>query len=35
MVNGIDDLAVTNLDGLDTVETVKVLRCVSTRQDAL
>ena len=24
MVNGIDDLAVTNLDGLDTVETIKV-----------
>ncbi|HMP82928.1 MAG TPA: adenylosuccinate synthase [Verrucomicrobiota bacterium] len=29
MVNGIDDLAVTNLDGLDTVETVKV--CVAYR----
>ena len=27
MVNGIDDLAVTNLDGLDTVETIKV--CVA------
>jgi adenylosuccinate synthase len=24
MVNGIDDLAVTNLDGLDTLETIKV-----------
>ena len=24
MVNGIDDLAITNLDGLDTVETIKV-----------
>ena len=23
MVNGIDDLAVTNLDGLDTLETIK------------
>jgi len=30
MVNGIDDLAVTNLDGLDTVETVKV--CVAYRR---
>ncbi|HVU27327.1 MAG TPA: adenylosuccinate synthase [Verrucomicrobiae bacterium] len=29
MVNGIDDLAITNLDGLDTVETIKV--CVSYR----
>src|SRR5437016_4496796 len=29
MVNGIDDLAVTNLDGLDTVETIKV--CVGYR----
>jgi adenylosuccinate synthase len=29
MVNGIDDLAVTNLDGLDTVDTIKV--CVSYR----
>jgi adenylosuccinate synthase len=29
MVNGIDDLAVTNLDGLDTVETIKV--CVAYR----
>src|SRR5580693_3804185 len=31
MVNGIDDLAITNLDGLDTVETIKV--CVSYRRD--
>src|SRR5664280_824843 len=30
MVNGIDDLAITNLDGLDTVETIKV--CVAYRQ---
>ncbi|HTY85848.1 MAG TPA: adenylosuccinate synthase [Candidatus Acidoferrum sp.] len=30
MVNGIDDLAVTNLDGLDTVETIKV--CVAYRR---
>jgi adenylosuccinate synthase len=29
MVNGIDDLAITNLDGLDTVETIKV--CVAYR----
>jgi adenylosuccinate synthase len=29
MVNGIDKLAVTNLDGLDTVETIKV--CVAYR----
>jgi len=29
MVNGIDDLAVTNLDGLDSVETIKV--CVAYR----
>src|SRR3984885_1133484 len=29
MVNGIDDLAVTNLDGLDTLETIKV--CVGYR----
>jgi adenylosuccinate synthase len=29
MVNGIDELAVTNLDGLDTMETVKV--CVAYR----
>jgi adenylosuccinate synthase len=36
MVNGIDDLAVTNLDGLDTVETIKVCigyRIGSTRYD--
>lgn len=31
MVNGIDDLAVTNLDGLDTVETIKV--CIGYRAD--
>ncbi len=30
MVNGIDDLAVTNLDGLDTVETIKV--CIAYRR---
>jgi len=30
MVNGIDDLAITNLDGLDTVESVKV--CVAYRR---
>jgi len=30
MVNGIDDLAITNLDGLDTVESIKV--CVAYRQ---
>jgi len=24
MVNGIDDLAITNIDGLDTVETIRV-----------
>ena len=24
MVNGIDEIAVTNLDGLDTLETIKV-----------
>jgi adenylosuccinate synthase len=30
MVNGIDGLAVTNLDGLDTVETIKV--CVAYRR---
>ena len=30
MVNGIDDLAITNLDGLDTVENIKV--CVAYRQ---
>ena len=29
MVNGIDDLAVTNVDGLDTVETIKV--CIGYR----
>ncbi|MDR3456656.1 MAG: adenylosuccinate synthase [Verrucomicrobiae bacterium] len=29
MVNGIDDIAVTNLDGLDTVESIKV--CVAYR----
>jgi len=29
MVNGIDDIAITNLDGLDTVETIKV--CVAYR----
>jgi len=29
MVSGIDDLAVTNLDGLDTVETIKV--CIAYR----
>ncbi|MGA2854194.1 MAG: adenylosuccinate synthase, partial [Verrucomicrobiota bacterium] len=29
MVNGIDDLAITNLDGLDTVETIKI--CVAYR----
>jgi len=29
MVNGIDDLAVTNLDGLDTVESIKV--CIAYR----
>ena len=31
MVNGIDDLAVTNLDGLDTLATVKI--CVGYRAD--
>src|SRR5271157_2447769 len=30
MVNGIDDLAITNLDGLDTVATIKV--CVAYRR---
>ena len=30
MVNGIDDLAITNIDGLDTVETIKV--CVAYRE---
>jgi len=29
MVNGIDELAVTNVDGLDTVETIKV--CIAYR----
>jgi len=29
MVNGIDELAVTNLDGLDTVETIRV--CIGYR----
>lgn len=29
MVNGLDDLAVTNLDGLDTLETIKV--CIAYR----
>jgi adenylosuccinate synthase len=36
MVNGIDELAVTNLDGLDTLETIKVCvgyRCGSTKFD--
>ena len=33
MVNGIDELAVTNLDGLDTVETIKV--CVGYRVGAV
>jgi len=32
MVNGIDDLAVTNLDGLDSVETIQV--CVAYRDGA-
>src|SRR5947209_620954 len=32
MVNGIDELAVTNIDGLDTVETVKV--CIDYRDGA-
>lgn len=31
MVNGIDELAVTNLDGLDTLETIKV--CVAYRHN--
>jgi len=31
MVNGIDELAVTNVDGLDTVETIKV--CIAYRAD--
>jgi len=36
MVNGIDELAVTNLDGLDSVETIKVCvayRCGAARYD--
>jgi adenylosuccinate synthase len=36
MVNGIDQLAVTNVDGLDTVETIKACigyRCGSTRYE--
>ena len=33
MVNGIDELAVTNLDGLDTLETIKV--CVGYRVGAV
>lgn len=36
MVNGIDDLAVTNLDGLDSLETIKVClkyRCGSSHYD--
>ena len=32
MVNGIDDLAVTNLDGLDSLETIKV--CIGYRDGA-
>ena len=31
MVNGIDDLAVTNIDGLDSVETIKV--CIGYRDE--
>jgi adenylosuccinate synthase len=31
MVNGIDDLAVTNIDGLDTVETIRV--CIAYRHN--
>ena len=30
MVNGIDELAVTNIDGLDSVETIKV--CIAYRE---
>src|SRR5579863_8864239 len=36
MVNGIDELAVTNLDGLDTLETIRACigyRCGATRYD--
>jgi adenylosuccinate synthase len=36
MVNGIDDLAITNVDGLDTVETIKVAigyRCGKEKYD--
>ena len=36
MVNGIDELAITNIDGLDTVETIKVCvayRCGATRYE--
>jgi adenylosuccinate synthase len=36
MVNGIDEFAITNIDGLDTVETIKVCigyRCGSTRYE--
>jgi adenylosuccinate synthase len=32
MVNGIDELAVTNIDGLDTLETIKV--CIGYRDDS-
>jgi adenylosuccinate synthase len=32
MVNGIDELAVTNIDGLDTLETIKV--CIAYRDGA-
>ena len=31
MINGIDELAITNLDGLDTVDPIKV--CVAYRLD--
>ena len=31
MVNGIDEIAITNLDGLDTLETIKV--CVGYKLD--
>jgi adenylosuccinate synthase len=36
MVNGIDDLAITNIDGLDTLETIRVCtgyRCGSKMYD--